>query len=134
MVPRLLIVDDTDPIRTCLVDYVRSELGDSVEIVEACNGKEAIEAIMDDRRKRFASVLTDFNMPYCNGVQVANAAFGVEVPNVVLLTAQYKENLIRTCGKDVIDGLQLRGMKIVHKPFDLVDIDRAVIQPLRAIA
>ncbi len=133
MIPRLLIVDDTDPIRTCLVDYVRAEMGDAIEIVEACNGKEAIEAIMDDRRKRFAGVLTDFNMPYRDGIQVANAAFGVQVPNVVLMTAQYKENLVRACGKGVLEGLQTKGLRIVHKPFSLVDIDREVINPLREV-
>lgn len=134
MVPRLLIVDDTDPIRTCLVDYVRAEMGDSVEIVEACNGKEAIEAIMDDRRKRFAGVLTDFNMPYFNGAEVANAAFGIQVPNVVIMTAQYRENLIRACGKEAFAELQTKGLKVVHKPFDFVDIQRAVIDPIRKTA
>ncbi len=134
MVPRLLIVDDTDPIRMCLVDYVRSEMGDTVEIVEACNGKEAIEAIRDDRRRKFSGVLTDFNMPFFNGADVANAAFEIQVPNVVIMTAQYRENLIRACGKEVFAELQMKGLKIVHKPFDLVDIQRAVVDPIRKTA
>lgn len=134
MVPRLLIADDTDPIRMCLVDYVQTEMGGAVEIVEASDGKEAIEAIMDDRRKKFSGVLTDFNMPHFNGIEVANAAYGVQVPNVVIMTAQYRENLIRTCGKEVFAQLQTRGLKVVHKPFDLVDIKRAVIDPISKTA
>lgn len=63
----VLLVDDDQMAREIARDYLKTFLGDKCLIKEATNGQEAIELL---KFKKFDLVMTDFEMPILNGVDV----------------------------------------------------------------
>jgi two-component system chemotaxis response regulator CheY len=59
-----LVIDDSRAMRSMLARIVR-ELG--YEVVEAADGREALQKLRDGLRPRFA--LVDWNMPKMNGLE-----------------------------------------------------------------
>lgn len=134
MRPQILIAEDSEDIRQTLVMTLAVELGEDVEVIEAENGDKALECIRVAVNARLGCVLTDFDMPGANGVEVASAALAASVPHVVLMTARDESSVAKEYGKDgrkVVDGLLGKGMKFLRKPFDLDDVVREIIDPLR---
>jgi DNA-binding NarL/FixJ family response regulator len=80
MPPRILIVDDSAPIRRLVRSCAEAEPGWSV-CAEAANGKEAIQMA---QRFHPNLVIMDLSMPQMNGLEAAKILHGV-MPSVPLI-------------------------------------------------
>ena len=67
MADRILIVDDSATLRAP-VDYTLSEAG--YEVVQASNGKEALELLASygGKNDKISMIITDINMPLMDGI------------------------------------------------------------------
>ena len=114
-VPKILIVDDDDGIRS-LLSAVCKRVG--YECDNAEDGTVALEKI---RTEKFDVVLLDLMMPKLNGYQVIDALREMEErPQVIVVTAQGAKT---TTG--IEDGEVVRA--VIHKPFDLDDVTSLLI-------
>ena len=64
---KVLVIEDTPPVRMAIVD-VLAEQGH--EVVEAANGREGLELIESAGADQFALIITDVLMPELDGVEV----------------------------------------------------------------
>lgn len=64
----MLIVDDTEPVRQLAKIILQRSLMDA-EILEAANGKEAVEVL---KTKPIDVVLTDYQMPEMDGAELCD--------------------------------------------------------------
>jgi len=109
--PLVLIADDNDDVRT----YLRSHLEKRYRIVEAVDGKEAIEFLQDELP---ALVLSDVMMPSMDGHEVCRIIKSHERTNhipVVLVTA-------RASAESRREGLESGADDYLFKPFNATDL------------
>ena len=102
----ILIVDDIEINRMLLAEI----FNDDYNIVEACNGAEAIE-IMNGQE--FSALLLDVIMPEVNGIGVLeemNRSGKIEKIPVFLITAADSEEML-------LNGYNLGAIDIIRKPF-----------------
>jgi len=116
---RCVIADDEPPARRLLRRFL-DDRNDIVVAAEACNGREAVDAI------RLASpdvVFLDVSMPELDGFEVLASLPADEAPLVVFVTA-YDEYAVRAFEVNAVDYLL--------KPFDAgrvhAAVDRVVAQ------
>src|SRR5688572_30204057 len=106
--PVILVAEDSLVMRAVLADHL---LAQGYEVVEAADGKEAVEACY---RERPDVVLLDVEMPILDGHQVLallkTDAELRDIP-VVFLTG-------RTETEDVVVGLRLGAHDYLRKPFE----------------
>ncbi len=103
----ILIVDDVDINRDMLAEI----FSDSYRIVEACDGKQAIEIINGD--ERISAVLLDLLMPGVNGLEVLedmNRTNKIKSIPVFLVTAADSEKML-------LEGYNLGAIDVITKPF-----------------
>jgi len=101
----VLIVDDDDDLRRALA----AVLSPLFEVIEACNGSEALQRIGTARPRL---VLLDVSMPGMSGLEVLAAAkAAVPALIVVMLTSQQDIEL-------AAKALRLGAVEYVTKPFD----------------
>lgn len=134
MVPKILIADDYPDTRSGIIGIVEVELGElgkDFEVVEADDGRAAIEAIRNAESMKFDLVMTDLNMPYNDGIDVVNVALDANIPDVVLATARDLEYLHEKYGEDTIGKLKKRGLRVLRKPCEYDVIVKNLIDPLR---
>jgi len=109
-IPRLLVVDDDDQLRTILSDELE-EMG--FDITTACNGQEAIEVM---RERAFEMLVLDVKMPGIDGFQVLRyTKERFPLTKVIMVTAfDDLGNAMKskTLGADDFMG----------KPYDLVEL------------
>ena len=83
----ILIVDDSLPMRSVIKRTLKAAGYGKSEIIEAANGKEAL-ALM--KNNWIDMVLTDYNMPVMNGLELIKALkkddLSKEIPVVVIST------------------------------------------------
>ncbi len=91
-VPRILVVDDEDEIRSMLVMLLKA---DGWLVAEAASGDEALERC---RHESFDVAVLDYMMPGMNGLQVARSLRfeGIRLPTI-LFTAYLVDELKATC-------------------------------------
>ena len=115
---RVLAVDDTITFRIMLANCLRKA---GHEVIEAQDGKEALEKLLADPPD---IVITDLNMPVMNGLEFIEAArqesAGRALPMLLLTT-------------EVADHLKKRAREVgatgwLTKPFDPTQILRLVDQ------
>lgn len=111
----ILIVDDDQAIRETL----RAALTDSgYDVEEAVDGQEAIDKMAGNT---YQAVLLDLMMPNVNGQDVATLTqyfLDHEATRLIVMTAR---------GRVDSSALYDAGVaQIIHKPFDLVEIERAL--------
>lgn len=104
---KVLVADDSGVMRKIIVRSLNS-VGVS-ECVEAANGKEALDLFHSDS---FDLVLTDWNMPEMNGLELVTElrASGTTVPIIMVTTEAQKGQVIKAIEAGVTDYLT--------KPFD----------------
>lgn len=123
MAYNILVVDDSQTMRSMLVKTLRMTELDLGEILVAVNGKDALEKLKDNW---IDLVMTDLNMPEMTGLELidAMAANGLlsSVPVIV----------ISTDGSDArIQQLKLQGVReYVRKPFTPEVISDAIVRVL----
>jgi two-component system chemotaxis response regulator CheY len=76
---KILVADDSRAMRMIVIRTLRQAGYNGLEIVEAENGKEALEAV---GRDSFDLVLSDWNMPEMTGIEFLRAlrASGNKIP------------------------------------------------------
>lgn len=116
---RVLIVDDDEMVSGVLVALTRRLLPDH-QIVAA---KDGVAAVAELRKQPFDLILTDYDMPRMNGLDLARVARRISpgVP-VVLITGSYsyREDLDET-GSAPLAGF-------LAKPFSMTELREAFQQ------
>lgn len=107
-IPRLLIVEDNDELRT----YLSNSLTSTYNVQTCSNGREALIII-----KQFCPdlILSDIMMPEMTGIELCESVkkdFDTSHIPVVLLSALSDEN-------DLVNGLQIGADDYIKKPFSL---------------
>jgi CheY-like chemotaxis protein len=117
--PCFLVVDDDDAIRRLVSKVLHRQ---DYEIEEARNGREAIEKLGD---RDYDGLFLDLMMPVSNGYDVLAFLREQEVSRkcVVVMTAAGVR------GTRELDRTLVH--RVLHKPFDLVDLVDAAANVLR---
>jgi len=120
--PRVLIADDEDSMRTLVA---RAIAMDGHDIVTAQDGAEALEALTRDQGA-FDLLLTDIQMPVMDGIALALTAARDFPALKILLMTGYADQRERASGLEAIVH------DVVTKPFSVADIRTAVADALAA--
>jgi two-component system, response regulator, stage 0 sporulation protein F len=114
--PAILIVEDEPDILTILHRLIRALTSD-YDIITAGSGTAALEQLA---LRTVRLVITDYNMPGMNGLQLA-AAVKARVPGmpVVLMTAYTTPDLMRRARDRGVD-------RYLSKPFQVSTIEQVV--------
>jgi putative two-component system response regulator len=105
---KVLVVDD-DEIAREMIAHALSRAG--YETLTAADGREAVEVI---RQEKVRLVVSDWDMPRMNGIELCQTIRSGEFPGyvyVILLTA-------RDGTQATVDGLSAGADDFIHKPFE----------------
>jgi DNA-binding response OmpR family regulator len=118
-VPRILLVDDEQPIQTLLSFPLQR---DGYEVVQASDGNEALARFSE---QQFDLVVLDVMLPRMDGLEVCKRlrAKGSTVP-IIMLTAKSEEI-------DKVLGLELGADDYITKPFSMREFRSRVKAALR---
>jgi len=120
--PRVLIVDDEDSIRSLVA---RAIAMDGHETVTAADGAEALE-ILGNEQGVFDLLLTDIQMPVMDGIALALAAARDFPELTILLMTGFADQRERASGLNAI------AHDVITKPFSAAGIRTAVADALAA--
>lgn len=115
---RILVCDDEKDIVSALKIYLASE---GYEVVEAYNGKEALDRITE---QEIHLVLMDIMMPQMDGITAMVKIREISNVPVILLTAKGEDT-------DKVLGLTVGADDYVTKPFNPVELQARVKSQLR---
>src|SRR5215217_7640891 len=117
--PRILLVDDEQPIQTLLSFPLQR---DGYEVVQASDGPEALARFSE---QQFDLVVLDLMLPRIDGLEVCKRlrAKGSTVP-IIMLTAKSEEI-------DKVLGLELGADDYITKPFSMREFRSRVKAALR---
>ena len=116
--PGILVVDDDAGIRENIADLLSSE---NYEVVSAANADEAMRVL---ESQRIDLLLTDFQMPGRNGVELIEAARRAnhQVPAILMTAYLYVF--------EQLDERRREGITLLRKPFDAEEILQTVAEKL----
>jgi len=116
--PGILVVDDDAGIRENIADLLSSE---NYEVVSAANADEAMRVL---ESQRIDLLLTDFQMPGRNGVELIEAARRANhrVPAILMTAYLYVF--------EQMDERRREGVTLLRKPFDAEEILQTVAEKL----
>jgi CheY-like chemotaxis protein len=120
--PRVLIVDDEDSIRSLVA---RAIAMDGHETVTAADGAEALE-ILGNEQGVFDLLLTDIQMPVMDGIALALTAARDFPELTILLMTGFADQRERASGLNAI------AHDVITKPFSAAGIRTAVADALAA--
>jgi CheY-like chemotaxis protein len=120
--PRVLIADDEDSMRTLVA---RAIALDGHDVVTAEDGVEALD-ILERERGAFDLLLTDIQMPVMDGIALALSAARDFPDLTILLMTGFADQRERAHGLNAIVH------DVVTKPFSVADIRTAVAAALAA--
>ena len=120
--PRVLIVDDEDSMRTLVA---RAIAMDGHHTVTAQDGAEALE-ILSREQGAFDLLLTDIQMPIMDGIALALATARDFPQLTILLMTGFADQRERAHGLNAI------AHDVISKPFSVADIRTAVADALAA--
>jgi CheY-like chemotaxis protein len=120
--PRVLIADDEDSMRTLVA---RAIAMDGHDTVTAQDGAEALDILMREDGA-FDLLLTDIQMPVMDGIALALAAARDFPRLTILLMTGFADQRERA------HGLSAIAHDVVTKPFSVADIRAAVAGALAA--
>ncbi|WP_421774999.1 response regulator [Gracilimonas sp.] len=105
----VLIVDDCQVMRMVIRRTVELCGFEINQIIEAENGKEALDLI---RRKEFGLIVADLNMPVMSGAEMlAHIKLDPSTCRIPILTVSAESNDVKV---DIVRDL---GTEFLHKPF-----------------
>ena len=119
--PRILLVDDEQPIQT-LLSYPLQK--DGYEVVQASDGREALARFAE---QHFDLVVLDVMMPRMDGLEVCRRLRARSQVPIIMLTAKSEEI-------DKVLGLELGADDYITKPFSLREFRSRVKAALRRAA
>lgn len=113
----ILVVDDSNIIRNFIVKI----LDDSFEVLNATDGKEAIDILEDEeKRNNIVAVLLDLNMPNVNGFEVLDyyksKDYFKKIPISIITGVDDKESIDKAFKYPIVD--------ILLKPFNERDVKK----------
>ena len=116
--PGILVVDDDAGIRENIAELLSSE---NYEVVSAANADEAMRVL---ESQRIDLLLTDFQMPGRNGVELIEAARRANhrVPAILMTAYLYVF--------EQMDERRREGVTLLRKPFDAEEILQTVAEKL----
>jgi len=94
---------------------------DGYDVVPALDGREAIEAVRD---QRFDLVVLDLMLPHVNGLEVCRRLRATSSVPIIMLTARDEES-------DKVQGLELGADDYITKPFSVREFRSRVKAVLR---
>jgi YesN/AraC family two-component response regulator len=118
---RVLIVEDDEEIRR----YISSELSADYKISESSNGKEALQAVFDNRPD---IIISDVMMPEMDGITLCRKIkqnITLNCIPVILLTAKTRE-------EDNMEGLESGADAYMTKPFNIELLKKTVQNLLKS--
>jgi two-component system, OmpR family, response regulator len=116
--PRILLVDDEQPIQTLLSFPLQR---DGYEVVQASDGREALARFSE---QQFDLVVLDVMMPRVDGLEVCRRLRARSPVPIIMLTAKSEEI-------DKVLGLELGADDYITKPFSLGEFRSRVKAALR---
>lgn len=120
---RILIVDDDPNIRFVYSDHFESK---GHEVYSAENAEEA-EAIVNDKKTKFDVMITDFQMPNINGMQLIERFEALQVGfKLFILNSGMSEQEIFTTVGDMRQKLTTP-LRFFQKPFNSEEMDMVLM-------
>jgi two-component system, NtrC family, response regulator AtoC len=109
---RVLVVDDEPLVRWSVSETLA---GHGCEVVEAGNGKSALDAV-SDRSRRIDVVFLDLRLPDCDDLQLLARMRRVSpMTPIILMTAHGTPEI-------AADAVRLGAIAVVDKPFEIDDL------------
>ncbi|MCA9949145.1 MAG: response regulator transcription factor [Anaerolineales bacterium] len=118
MAKTILVVDDTESLRTLVKSYLTQE---GFRVVTAVNGREALFIA---RQEKPDLILLDLMMPEMGGYEFMRVYSREAATPIILLTAKIDEN-------DKVLGLELGADDYVTKPFSMRELAARIRAVLR---
>ena len=84
---RVLVADDTKTERDC-IKFLAGKYGLPLDIVEACNGREALALI---EKERFDIIITDVIMPFIDGLELSKKTLELYDDLKIIIFSGYDE-------------------------------------------
>src|SRR4029079_14069099 len=116
--PRILLVDDEQPIQTLLSFPLQK---DGYDVVRAADGREALQRFSEGP---FDLVVLDVMMPKLDGLEVCRRLRARSTVPIIMLTAKAEEI-------DKVVGLELGADDYITKPFSMREFRSRVRASLR---
>src|SRR5204862_6271297 len=116
--PRILLVDDEQPIQTLLSFPLQR---DGYEVVQASDGREALARFSE---QQFDLVVLDLMLPRIDGLEVCKRLRARSSVPIIMLTAKSEEI-------DKVVGLELGADDYITKPFSLREFSSRIKAALR---
>ncbi len=116
--PRVLVVDDEEPVRALLSEYLESR---GFETAQAADAEQALEALS---RRQFDLVLSDIQMPGRNGIALL-AEIRRKHPETAVLMLTGCEDV-----STAVDAMKTGASDYVLKPFSLTRVEECVREAL----
>ena len=116
----VLVVDDQEPAREMLRDFVESELGYVCQT--AANGIQALDLV---ERQNFALVLSDVRMPEMDGVELLKRIKKIKPDQCVVIVTAFGDRY------SFVDMVEAGASDFILKPFDLAELRAKVVRVLR---
>ena len=119
---KILVTEDSAAMRGLIVSTL--EAMDCFEVVEACNGFEALRALP---REKVDLIITDINMPDINGLELLNFCRSnplYEKTPVIIISTEGSE-------RDREKGLALGASAYMIKPFRPIELQQLVCKLLQ---
>jgi two-component system chemotaxis response regulator CheY len=121
---KFLIVDDSLTMRRIVVNTLKT-LGYD-QVVEAADGKDALAKLLTEGAD---FVVTDWNMPEMNGLELARSIRGnVQFENIPILMVTTRGNK-----EDVIEAMKVRVNNYIIKPFTPQGLKDKIDQILKTV-
>ncbi len=117
---RILVADDDPDLRALVASALRRA---GYDVVEACNGMEAIDHIASTvwtRRDGFKTIVSDVRMPDLTGLDLLAALRCTRVETPVILMTAFGDEEVRD------EARSLGATAVLDKPFNLDELHAAV--------
>jgi two-component system, chemotaxis family, chemotaxis protein CheY len=110
MAYKMLVVDDSLPMRSIIIRTIKASGFSNAEFLQAGNGKEALEVLENEW---VDLVVTDYNMPDMNGMELISEMKGDDILNaipVLVITTEGSQ-------KKVDEFIERGAAGYIKKPF-----------------
>jgi two-component system chemotaxis response regulator CheY len=119
---KILVVDDSATMRRIVLNALKE--GGYTDVIEATDGKDALEKLMTDK---IDFIITDWNMPNMSGLEFTRAVRSeTDIQHIPIL-------MVTTRGvkQDIVEALQARVNNYIIKPFTPQVLKEKIEQILR---
>ena len=117
---KILVVDDQEPAREMLREFVENELGYTCQTAE--NGIQALDLI---ERHSFALVISDVRMPEMDGVELLKRVKKINPDQSVIIVTAFGDKY------SFVDMVEAGASDFILKPFDLGELRAKMVRVLR---